>query len=764
MSWFSRLSIKRKLTVIVMVTAGIVVLLAAVGFVASDYVTFRRNMVAEVGVLAEMLEVNASTALVFNDRETGEHVLASLKAQPHIVSGTIYAADGSVFAAHTRPGEPDTPAARPAGSDHRFENGRLFVHRQMLINGRDVGTIALVSDTKEIQDRIRSYASILAIVLPSLFAVALVISSRLQRVISDPVLDLTGIAKVVSRNKDYAVRAKKRGDDEIGLLVDSFNEMLNQIQIREDGLKAAHEQANEARDKAEAASRAKGTFLANMSHELRTPLNAILAYSQILQDEAKDRNQEVFIPDLQKINTAGKHLLTLINDVLDLSKIEAGKMELVLSDFEVAKLLEDVVSTIRPLVDKNGNALVLECPPDAAMIHADETRVRQVLFNLMSNASKFTERGRITLRAVRESHPAGDWLRFEVQDTGIGMTPDQTAKLFQAFTQADASTGRKYGGTGLGLAICRRFCRMMGGDVTVESAFGKGTTFIARIPARVVDAEAEANAANPTPVAALTTAQIKAQAAASAGPTVVAIDDDADARDLLTRILSREGFRVLASARGEDGMRIAQATRPNLITLDLKLKGMDGWAVLEKIKADPKIANVPVIIISIAEEREHALERGAVDYLAKPIDVEKLIAMASAYKGQKPARSLLIVGRAGRRDEDQVVRKAMRAALEQAGWSVAEEETVAPALKQLGTKPPQTIVLDLTADVESGLAFVDAVRNNGHRSVPLIAVAGHQLTREHRDRLSAALVKVVEKGQAHSRLAQEVKNLARMGA
>ena len=290
---------------------------------------------------------------------------------------------------------------------------------------------------------------------------------------------------------------------------------------------------------------------------------------------------------------------------------------------------------IRPLVDKNTNKLVTECPPEIGVIHADATRVRQVLFNLLSNASKFTEKGRITLRVTRGVEGGAEWVHFVVQDTGIGMTPDQSEKLFQAFTQADASTGRKYGGTGLGLAICRRFCRMMGGDVTVASELGRGTTFTARIPVNVVPNDgtvAEAHEPGPS------TTQIKAQAAATAsGPTVVTIDDDADTRDLLTRILSREGFRVLAASRGEDGVRIAQATRPQLITLDIKLKGMDGWGVLEKLKADPRTRDIPVIMISVVSEREKAFASGATDYLTKPIDARRLTTMLAQYKaGRRP--------------------------------------------------------------------------------------------------------------------------------
>jgi signal transduction histidine kinase/CheY-like chemotaxis protein len=639
MSGFAGLSIKRKLTIIIMATAGVVVMLASAGYLTYDYFSFRRNMVADLTVLAEMLEVNASTAVVYSDRETGEKILASLKARPHIVSSYIFTADGQVFSKYLRAGVTEPVPAKPAGSGHRFVNGDLIVHRQMLFSGKDIGTLYLESDTTDMDARMSSYATILGIMLPVLFGIGFVISSRLQRVVSGPVLELAETAKGVSRKKDYSVRAAKRVDDEIGLLVDSFNEMLTQIQTRDNELKIANDEANEARNKAEAASRAKGTFLANMSHELRTPLNAILAYSQILQDEARDRNQEFFVPDLQKINLAGTHLLALINDVLDLSKIEAGKMELVLGDFELPRLVEDVASMIKPLVDKNSNKLLVECSSTIGMMHADSTRVRQVLFNLLSNASKFTEKGRIMLRVLRQTEAGEDWISFVVQDSGIGLTAEQSAKLFQSFTQADASTGRKYGGTGLGLAICRRFCRMMGGDITVVSELGRGATFTARIPARVVPADHVVEAPE---AAAPTTAEIKAEAASSTGTTVVAIDDDADTRDLLTRILSREGFRVLAASRGEDGIRIAQATRPQLITLDIKLSsGMDGYAVLEKLKADSRTANIPVIMISVISEREKAFAAGATEYLTKPIDGKRLMAMVAELKANqgRPSRT-----------------------------------------------------------------------------------------------------------------------------
>jgi signal transduction histidine kinase len=237
----------------------------------------------------------------------------------------------------------------------------------------------------------------------------------------------------------------------------------------------------------EIASRHKSEFLANMSHELRTPLNAILSYSQLLREEAEDAGQDEIIPDLQKIHGAGQHLLGLINDILDLSKIEAGKMDLYLETFDVPTLVRDALTVIRPLAERNGNALVVECPDDIGEMHADLTKVRQALFNLLSNAAKFTDHGTISLTVDREPD---DWLAFAVADVGIGMTEEQLSRLFEAFSQAEASTRSRYGGTGLGLAISRHFCRLMGGDLTVESVYGQGSTFAVRLPARVTEPNA----------------------------------------------------------------------------------------------------------------------------------------------------------------------------------------------------------------------------------------------------------------------------------
>jgi len=492
-----------------------------------------------------------------------------------------------------------------------------------------------------------------------------------------------------------------------------------------------------ARRAAETASEAKSQFLAAMSHELRTPLNAIIGYSEMLQEDAADAQQNAFIPDLQKIHSAGRHLLTLINDVLDLSKIEAGRMELHLQTFELRQTIDDVVTTIQPLVAKNDNDLVVEAHGGLGMMHSDQTRVRQVLLNLLSNACKFTERGTITLQATR-TLAANDeeWVTIRVHDTGIGMTPEQLGRVFRAFAQAEASTASKYGGTGLGLAISRRFCEMMGGEVTVESAVGSGTTFTVRLPVRT----GSGDGVQATSARLGDTGEVEPLDMGAAG-TVLVIDDDPTSRALLRRVLGREGFRVEEAADGEAGLRAARELRPDVITLDVLMPGLDGWSVLGLLKEDPGVADIPVVMLTIADEEQLGYALGASEYLMKPIARDRLVAVLRKHGRGGSARHVLVV------EDDAATRAVLRRTLGQEGWRVSEAENGRVALEQLERQVPDLVLLDLMMPEMDGFEFLEAARQvTAWQTVPVVVLTAKDLTEKDRARLNGGVARVVQKG------------------
>ncbi len=477
-----------------------------------------------------------------------------------------------------------------------------------------------------------------------------------------------------------------------------------------------------ARDAAEAANRAKSQFLATMSHELRTPLNAIIGYSEMLSEEASDLGQASFINDLGRINAAGKHLLSLINNVLDLSKIEAGKMELFLETFDAAKLARDVVNTIQPLVQKNHNRLEMTCPDDIGKMHADQTRLRQCLFNLLSNSSKFTSNGLLRLCVERFDRNGAEWIRMAVQDTGIGMTPDQAKRLFQAFSQADASTTKKYGGTGLGLVISRKFCQMMGGEISVASEYGKGSTFTLEVPRLVPDPKADA-----APMAAVAEAVLAATPSAERGDPILVIDDDPTVHDLMRRILTKEGYQVITASSGEEGLKLAMQVRPVAITLDVVMPVMDGWAVLARLKAVPELASIPVIMVTMLDNQEMGITLGATDYLAKPIDRERLLQVLEKYRTVGSPDEVLVV------EDDVPTRDIMRKLLEKEGIRVTTAENGRVALERVRERRPGLILLDLMMPEMDGFEFLRRMRADPLcRALPVIVVTAKDLTANER--------------------------------
>jgi signal transduction histidine kinase/DNA-binding response OmpR family regulator len=734
-------SISRNLTWMNMLVSGAALLLACAAFIAFDMITFRQAMLRNLSTQAQIIGSNSVSALLFNDPQAAENTLLALKAAPNILSARVYLPDGRPFASYSRGRDRHGPVLPPVSpgqpETHWVEDDQIALVRLIVLDGKPIGAVYIRSDLQELHSRFQRYAAIAAIVLSACLLAALLISSVFRRAVADPIVDLSKIAKVVSQDKNYSVRATPiRSPAELAILIDAFNEMLAQIQQSERALRMARDELEQrvqertaeleaakreveefshsvllAKEEVERGSKFKDQFLSTMSHELRTPLNAVLGFSDLLADERygplNDRQQRY----VAHIHTGGKHLLRLISDILDLSKIEAGRMELAREDVTVASAFAEVISTLYPLAEKKSQALLQRVEPHLH-VHADAMRFKQVLMNLAGNAIKFTpEGGRIELAARQ----VDDQIRVEVRDNGPGIPVEQQQRIFEAFFRL-TETGSATEGTGLGLAITSRLVELHGGKLGIESQPGAGTCFYFSLPLVAIIPDEPPQTSVPVP-------------RARKAPRILIIEDNAATGQLIQSQLTSSGYETLRCDKPERAMEMAAEHQPDAITLDLIMRPVHGLEVLLQLKNDPRTSTIPVIVVTIVDQPGVGTVLGADEYLIKPVDKATLLAAVErclrSRGGSAPARTILVV------EDDVSTLEMIVELLKVYGYAVSTATDGAQARASVAQSLPELVILDLVLPRMSGFELLAEWRSNPRTAdLSVFVLTSKDLTKE----------------------------------
>jgi len=689
--------------------------------------------VALHAALAEAVERNGLETPIFTLRVRPSH-RSQVFAEPQVTHPDamefVLTSSESPYWLHTYPYKPDMAPTLLEGETRALglyvdEHGEWISAYAPIWDHEDrvVGILEVDAPLSSLLAEVRRKTNnqiVIALVAFVLMMVA--VALLLSRMTSS----LSGLEASAARfgRGDYDTEIHAEGVREVEQLAETLESARRQIRAHVVAQREHERALAQALDAAQRATHAKSTFLANMSHELRTPMNAILGYSELLMEDADDLGQENMLEDLRKIHAAGKHLLWLVNSILDLSKVEAGKMELYVETIDVPQVVEEVIATIQPLSRKNDNEIIVDIEPGIRSLDTDIVKMRQCLFNLLSNACKFTRNGTVAL-LVRREREDRLYMTFSVVDTGLGITDEQLDTLFQPFSQADPSTSRLFGGTGLGLALSRTLAEMMGGDLQAESQPGQGSRFTLRLP---IPETSEA-----------------AQLAERGPDTVLVIDDDPSVLELMQRNLEREGFKVVTAQGGEQGLELARELRPLAITLDVLMPAMDGWEVLSALKADERTADIPVLMLTILEGRDKGFSLGAAEYLTKPIDRNRLVRALNRYRIDYGSNTVLLV------EDEPDIRELMRRTLEGEGWDIREASNGVEALEALALEVPRAVLLDLMMPEMDGFQFLSEIRTNPEwGSVPVIVITAMELSVEQRRRLEVSAQRVMHKA-AYSR-------------